>query len=616
MMSKTLCRARATLGLALIGSLVLLTTACASALPAATGGASSPPNASPSVGKRADMFPDLNYLHTEGARIVDSKGNEVKITGISWFGMETDTLAPHGLWARGYKEMLDDLVKLGYNTIRLPFSNELFNRELEPRGIDYAQNPDLKGLSGLEILDKIVTAAGERGLKIILDQHRPTTDSQSKLWYSDELGEKQWIDDWTFLARRYLGNDTIVGADLHNEPAGDATWGDGNPQTDWRMAAEKAGNAILDVNPHWLIIVEGIEKTEDDFGNVMDWYWMGGSLQYARIHPVRLKVPNQLVYSAHDYGPGVYLQGWFQDPDFPENLPEVWDHHWGYLAKEGIAPVILGEFGGKSVGNDLEGIWQQSLVKYLKESGIGYLYWSFNGNSGDTGGILKDDWKSIDTAKQAMLATYQDKMIPSVSPKTVDASVQPGPRPEVKAVKALHKDLNERKWSTALLPEVHIANRTLEPMDVSNFEARYWFAADGAAEKYEPGSQIVEITSVRIGDKNVDSRQAKAELVADPNGAKEIDPIYYVKVTLAPGTIVTPRESVAVGLRIYKKDGSTYFQENDFSRREYHWQTEWDRVTLYKDGHQVWGIDPYQHEAKEKQKLEERQKKLAEKQKK
>src|SRR5258708_9682576 len=61
------------------------------------------------------------------------------------------------------------------------------------------------------------------------------------------------------LAGRYRGNDAVVGADLSNEPQGAATWGDDNPATDWRLAAERAGNAILDVNPDWLIIVEGIQ---------------------------------------------------------------------------------------------------------------------------------------------------------------------------------------------------------------------------------------------------------------------------------------------------------------------------------------------------------------------
>ena len=41
-----------------------------------------------------------NFLHTEGSKIVDSHGNEVRLTGVNWFGMETGTFAPHGLWER------------------------------------------------------------------------------------------------------------------------------------------------------------------------------------------------------------------------------------------------------------------------------------------------------------------------------------------------------------------------------------------------------------------------------------------------------------------------------------------------------------------------------------
>ena len=87
------------------------------------------------------------------------------------------------------------------------------------------------------------------------------------------------------LAKRYAGNDAVIGVDLHNEPHGKATWGSGDPATDWRLAAEKAGNAILAANPNLLIIVEGIEQYKGD------WYWWGGNLMGARADPVRLNVP-------------------------------------------------------------------------------------------------------------------------------------------------------------------------------------------------------------------------------------------------------------------------------------------------------------------------------------
>jgi endoglucanase len=349
-------------------------------------------------------------LHTHGGDIVDAEGRVVHITGVNWFGLETSTFAPHGLWARGLDDMLDQIVQAGFNTIRLPFCNQLFDPTSTPNGIDFKKNPDLQGLTGVQIMDQVVQRAGERGLKVILDRHRPTAAGQSELWYTDHISERRWIDDWVSLASRYRGNPTVIGADLHNEPHGPATWGDGNPSTDWRAAAGRAGNAVLQANPDWLIFVEGIEHQAND------WYWWGGNLARASQFPVELSVPDKLVYEAHDYGPGVSSQKWFQAPDFPANLAGLWYAHWAYLKDSGTAPLLVGEFGGRSVGSDTEGIWQRSLVTYLQANGFDYTYWSWNPNSGDTGGILEDDWTTLNSAKLAILRAYEWPLLGSPVP--------------------------------------------------------------------------------------------------------------------------------------------------------------------------------------------------------
>jgi Endoglucanase len=125
---------------------------------------------------------------------------------------------------------------------------------------------------------------------------------------------------------------------------------------------------------------------------------------------VRLTDQSKLVYSAHDYSPKVWQQSWFSHPDFPANLPALWDSMWGHLAKENLTPVLLGEFGGRSVGGDAEGIWQRSLMRYLKDHKISYTYWCWNPDSGDTGGVLADDWATIHEDKLALLRTHQQPM--------------------------------------------------------------------------------------------------------------------------------------------------------------------------------------------------------------
>lgn len=355
------------------------------------------------------------WLSTSGNQIVDSAGHSVQIAGVNWFGFESSTLAPHGLWTRGYKDMMDQMVDLGFNTIRLPFSSEMLHTSAAPNGIDFNKNPDLKGLSALQIMDKIVDYAGELGLKIILDHHRSDSGagtSENGLWYNSQYTQAAWVADWKMLAARYADDPTVIGADLHNEPY-NGTWGGGGAK-DWALAAETAGNAIGTVNPNWLIFVEGVGTYKGES------YWWGGNLMGVRDRPIDLALDGKLVYSAHDYPNSVYKQPWFQGADFPANLPAKFDQMWGYIYKEGIAPVWIGEFGTKLV-DPKDAPWLEAITSYLGgdfdndgtsdlapgQKGPSWTFWSWNPNSGDTGGILTDDWTGVNQTKMGYLTPIE-----------------------------------------------------------------------------------------------------------------------------------------------------------------------------------------------------------------
>ncbi len=259
-------------------------------------------------------------------------------------------------------------------------------------------------------MDKIIDYAGSIGLKIILDQHRPDSGAPSGLWYTQQYSESRWLSDWVMLANHYQGNTAVIGADLHNEPHVPACWGCNKSQYDWRLAAEKAGNAILNVNPHWLIFVEGVEcfgrhgsTNKQQKGTACGWW--GGNLMGVAQYPVRLKVPNQLVYSPHDYPATVYQQPWFQAKNYPANLTSVWKKFWGYIPKQKIAPLWIGEFGSKlQTTSDQQ--WLKALVAYMGTGvqGLGWTFWSWNPDSGDTGGLVDDGtWSQVDTTKMAYL---------------------------------------------------------------------------------------------------------------------------------------------------------------------------------------------------------------------
>jgi endoglucanase len=335
-------------------------------------------------------------LRASGPKLVDADGREVRLTGVNWSGFETESFAPLGLSARSADDMLDQIAAAGFNTLRLPYSNQLFEPDSKPKGIDYGKNPTLVGLSGLQLLDWFVEGARRRGLRVILDRHRPAAEGQTGLWYTERVPEERWIKDWTMLAEHYRGNEAVIGADLHNEPREPATWGDGTLRTDWRLAAERAGNAILMANPDWLIIVEGVGHLGDDA------YWWGGNLSAAAQAPVRLSRPERLVYSAHDYGPDESAQGWFYAPEYPANLPAVWRAHWAYLQQDGVAPVLVGEFGGRSVGGDAEGIWQRSLIDYLRRGGFSFTYWVWNPDDW-IGGLVQERSGNLNQSKMELL---------------------------------------------------------------------------------------------------------------------------------------------------------------------------------------------------------------------
>ena len=359
------------------------------------------------------------FWSTSGTKIVDANGAVVRITGVNWFGFETTNQMPHGIWAQPWKAILDQVKAMGLTVIRLPYSDDIMTNSTI-QGYNDWLNPDLKGVTTLGLMDKIVDYCGQIGLRIIVDRHRPDSSGQSKLWYTGTVSEAKWIADMKALAARYKGNATVVGFDLHNEPHAEGTepngtgacWGCGDTNRDWRLAAERGGNAVLQSNPDLLIIVEGVScpsgATPNYWDNIPDPQcgWWGGNLSMAGQFPVRLSNPRKLVYSAHDYGMSVSpTQPWFLAATFPATLQPFWDQQWGYLVKQGLAPVLIGEFGS-TLADAKDRVWLPALLSYAAQNGMSWTFWSLNPNSGDTQGLLQNDWISIDHVRYDVIKPF------------------------------------------------------------------------------------------------------------------------------------------------------------------------------------------------------------------
>lgn len=356
----------------------------------------------------------------------------MRIAAVNWFGMEDIHFVPAGLDRQPLDRIMAHIHALGFNAIRLPFSNQMVEQNPVVQ-THLGANPNLRGLHALQVLDRIVASAQEHHLRIILDDARSsagTRPEQNGLWYTPEYPEKAWIRDWTTLVRRYRGNATVVAVDLRNEPHTGppgpwtlraylhqgSTWGPYAGQesraTDWRLAAQRAGDAVLKANPNLLVIVEGLQLYPDPSrpGGV-DRYWWGGVLQPAGRYPVRLSVAHRLVYSPHEYGPEKAQMPFFGPRMSYAGMSATWEKHWAYLEQGGSnkgVPIFIGEFGTcgssptcvTSSRAGSQGLWFAYLLRFLKQHPeIGWAYWALNGtsHSGDEcpNYILRKDWHTV-----------------------------------------------------------------------------------------------------------------------------------------------------------------------------------------------------------------------------
>ncbi len=420
------------------------------------------------------------FWHTSGNQILDSNGTPVRIAGVNWYGFETADYIAHGLWAQDYHAVIDDIKNLGYNTIRIPLSDQMV--ESNPVPTNYSSfntgpiNTDLKGQTSLQILDKIIIYAGQDGLKVILDNHRSEAGNsaeQNGLWYTSTYTNQNWINDWTTLARRYAGNPTVVGFDLRNEPhtpagvayAQGATWGTGDTATDVRLAYEAAGNAILGVDSGALIFCEGIGETPNSSGG-FDSTWWGGDLALARQFPVTLNSPGHVVYSAHDYGPNLFQQTWFNSSTTSASLDAVWNKFWGYLYTGNTAPLWVGEFGTGNGSTDVsdstagsQGQWFSSLMSFIKSNQwMGFTYWALNGE--DSYALLDNSYDAtpVSSAKQSLLASDEFPLPGAVNGSPPPTSPPPTSPPPTGSCSAAYSVTNS--WSGGFQGQVVLTNGT------------------------------------------------------------------------------------------------------------------------------------------------------------
>ena len=361
-----------------------------------------------------------DWLHTDGSKILDKNGKQVWLTGLNWFGYNTGTNLFDGLWNSQLEPTVKAIADRGFNLIRVPMSAELLLQwkrgEYPKANYNNAYNPTLNALNSQEIFDYFLHLCCENGIKVMPDIHSAQTDASghmTNLWCTDKIKVDDYYAALEYIADRYKNNDTIIAIDLKNEPHGKpsegssaAIWNDSKSANNWKYVAETAAAKVLAKNPNLLIMVEGTEiysKKNGDYSSSNDddyWFnWWGGNLRGVKDYPVDLgKYQDKLVYSPHDYGPTVYEQPWFKGSyNFDSLMKDCWRDNWFYIKEKNIAPLLIGEWGGFMTEPNLT--WMTYMRKLIKDNNLNHTFWCLNANSGDTGGLLLDNFTDWDEEK-------------------------------------------------------------------------------------------------------------------------------------------------------------------------------------------------------------------------
>jgi endoglucanase len=373
-----------------------------------SGGAA---DASVDVSAGARPLPAVPF-HTQGRWILDANDERIKLASVNWYGAESKDFVVAGLDKAPLATIASQIRAAGFNSVRLPWSNELVETNPPVAAARVSANPSLAGKPAMEVFDAVISALAFEGLVVVIDNHVSkaewccTEQDGNGLWFTPEYPETKWLDDWRTMAKRYRNVPAVVGAELRNELRGmpdgrKPSWGGSDATLDWRAAAKRGGDAVLEEHPSLLVMIDGLEYSTDLTG--------------AYDKPISLAVANRLVWSPHDYA-------WFH-PGLSSSAQLETDlgNKWGFLLvqdKPYTAPVWISEFGIAHSPSEIASLWFTSFLDYLANADEDWAYWALNGTQStgttrtlgaeETFGVLDLSWTK--PALSSHLAALQSKM--------------------------------------------------------------------------------------------------------------------------------------------------------------------------------------------------------------
>ena len=270
------------------------------------------------------------------------------IRGINSFGFETEYENLMCTWVHDIDWHMDRMKEIGFNYIRLPFSMDFIKKD------DWTE------------MDQFFEKAEQNNISIALDFHRLHNSFQSSKPYDEDYSFSEFLYGWRKIITRYEKYSVLKAIDIWNEYQS-------SNFVEWNSLSRQIVSFLEETFPNRFIYFVG----------GVSW---GGDIHYIDLDD--LPYSDRIWYSIHKY--------WFSDT---ENYIPKWDYSFG-----NHKPIVnVGEWGYKSDVTS-EVVWANKFVDYLLSKGIrDTFFWTWSWNSGDTGGILREDCSTIDLDKVELL---------------------------------------------------------------------------------------------------------------------------------------------------------------------------------------------------------------------
>lgn len=325
-------------------------------------------------------------------------GSDVfELKGINWHGMESDCRVVHGLWENPLDFYMDILKGQKFNALRVPLSFEIMqNLQLEVNADCTRADPTVvPGTTTGHFIERLLDTAKSRGMFVLFDLHTVGGQITEMPWSAD-VSEEDVVTAWRNFAAAFGTHPAILGLEIKNEPHGPCS----QP-----VFHRHAARVIQEIGKMY----DGLYFIDGTATSGIDHPPWGGSFESiaARCEDDALCVlglPERLVFAPHVYGPDV------RGPTVREESDAAFERRYGFLTTHAFfnaSAIIVTEFGGFMQDIDYHYFVKWKDYTGKKNLSTGAFFWTLPPNSADTGGILLDDYKTLNKQKLDFLDALQ-----------------------------------------------------------------------------------------------------------------------------------------------------------------------------------------------------------------